>query len=94
VVNTKLSRGVLHTWCPFLEKCSYYIFFPLFSTPYNGAQNSIYLAASPNIKTGGGYYDKLKLADTSDIVTSKKFQRELWDWSIHEVEKYLQSSNQ
>ncbi|MBD0260563.1 MAG: SDR family oxidoreductase, partial [Cytophagales bacterium] len=62
---------------------------PFLLTPEKGAETSIYLAASPEVKgRTGGYYDKKKPKTPSADARSDHFARELWALSsrLTEVE--------
>lgn len=59
---------------------SMFAFFGL--NPDKGAETSIYLASSNEVKdTTGKYFDKCKPYEGSDIARDKNLQQALWDWT-------------
>lgn len=59
-----------------------------FRTAENGAQTSIHVATSPEVKEGGLYYSSMKVSEPSELAKCKRLQKQLWDISCAAVEKY------
>ncbi|EFC48596.1 predicted protein [Naegleria gruberi] len=84
-VKTNLER---HT--SFLFDLATIIVKPLYKTPYEGAQTSLYVALAPISELeNGGYYSECSIDEASQFADRIELQDTLWDTSMKLVEDYL-----
>lgn len=85
VVNTNFGDSDVQWYFKFMWK----MMKPFLITPEKGAETSIFLAASPEVKVSGKYFDKSKEKKPSAFANDKALVNELWEYSKQAISPYL-----
>ncbi|KAL9052886.1 MAG: hypothetical protein Q9162_005112 [Coniocarpon cinnabarinum] len=90
-VKSGIGRGVVedHPWMsPIMFLMQFLMFPPLIMSVYQGCQNTLWAASSPDVKSGAFYFPVANEVLGSPWSRSEDLREKLWSWTQDQIRDY------